>query len=45
MIFSDKYKLTREQSVFLAKKKMDENIYCGMKMKTARSHFHRQRQS
>ncbi|HIX91763.1 MAG TPA: death-on-curing protein [Firmicutes bacterium] len=32
MIFSDKYKLTREQSVFLAKKKMDENIYCGMKM-------------
>ena len=32
MIFSDKYKLTREQSIFLAKKKMDENIYCGMKM-------------
>ena len=32
MIFSDKYKLTREQSVFLAKKKWDENIYCGMKM-------------
>ena len=32
MIFSDKYKLTREQSVFLAKKKMGENIYCGMKM-------------
>lgn len=32
MIFSDKYKLTREQSVFLAKKKMDENIYCGMKI-------------
>lgn len=31
-VFKDKYKLTREQSVFLAKKKWDENIYCGMKM-------------
>lgn len=30
--FQDKYSLTREQNVFLAKKKMDENIYCGMKM-------------
>lgn len=30
--FLNKYNLTREQSVFLAKKKWDENIYCGMKM-------------
>lgn len=30
--FNDKYSLTREQSLFLAKKKWDENIYCGMKM-------------
>jgi hypothetical protein len=28
----DKFSLTREQSIFLAKKKWDENIYCGMKM-------------
>lgn len=32
MIFQDKYKLTPEQSAFLAKKKWDENIYCGMRM-------------
>lgn len=31
-MFADKYRLTGEQSVFLAKKKWDENIYCGMKM-------------
>lgn len=30
--FSDKYTLTKQQSLFLAKKKWDENIYCGMKM-------------
>lgn len=30
--FPDKFTLTREQSVFLAKKKWDENVYCGMKM-------------
>ncbi|MCD1261011.1 hypothetical protein B5M42_019595 [Paenibacillus athensensis] len=30
--FSDKYALTKPQSLFLAKKKWDENIYCGMKM-------------
>jgi len=30
--FEDKYLLTKEQSLFLAKKKWDENIYCGMKM-------------
>lgn len=30
--FTDKYHLTSEQSKFLAKKKLDENIYCGMKM-------------
>ena len=32
MQFTDKYHLTSEQSKFLAKKKWDENIYCGMKM-------------
>lgn len=32
MNFADKYKLTPEQSIFLAKKKWDENVYCGMKM-------------
>lgn len=32
MQFIDKYHLTLEQSRFLAKKKWDENIYCGMKM-------------
>lgn len=31
---NDKYKLTREQSIFLAKKKYDENIYCGMQMES-----------
>lgn len=31
-MFYDKYHLTPEQSVFLAKKKWDENVYCGMKM-------------
>ncbi|GHV45725.1 hypothetical protein AGMMS49546_32230 [Spirochaetia bacterium] len=30
--FPDRYQLTRPQSMFLAKKKWDENIYCGMKM-------------
>ncbi|MGN1479611.1 MAG: Fic family protein [Acutalibacteraceae bacterium] len=32
MKYSDKYSLTLEQSLFLAKKKWDENVYCGMKM-------------
>ena len=32
MIYEDKYHLTPEQSRFLAKKKWDENVYCGMKM-------------
>lgn len=32
MRFTDKYNLTPEQSIFLAKKKWDENVYCGMKM-------------
>lgn len=30
--FEDKYHLTPEQSVFLAKKHWDENVYCGMRM-------------
>jgi hypothetical protein len=32
MRFPDKFQLTREQSIFLAKKKWDENVYCGMRM-------------
>ena len=32
MAFTDKYQLTPEQSLFLSKKKWDENVYCGMKM-------------
>ena len=32
MNYSDKYTLTPEQSRFLAKKKWDENVYCGMRM-------------
>ena len=30
--YPDKYHLTSEQSRFLAKKKWDENVYCGMRM-------------
>lgn len=32
MEYADKYHLTKEQSLFLAKKHWDENVYCGMKM-------------
>lgn len=32
VVFIDKYHLTPEQSLFLAKKKWDENVYCGMRM-------------
>lgn len=32
MPYPDKYHLTPEQSRFLAKKKWDENVYCGMRM-------------
>ena len=32
MKYQDKYRLTPEQSAFLAKKKWDENVYCGMRM-------------
>ena len=30
--FKDRFHLTPEKSLFLAKKKWDENVYCGMKM-------------
>lgn len=30
--YPDKYKLTPQQSIFLAKKSWDANVYCGMKM-------------
>jgi hypothetical protein len=32
MGFSERYALTREQNLFLVRKKWDENIYCGMRM-------------
>ncbi len=32
MTYADKYHLSPEQSRFLARKKWDENIYCGMRM-------------
>ncbi len=32
MNFPNRYNLTPEQSLFLAKKKWDENVYCGMRM-------------
>ncbi len=32
MKYPDKYTLTREHSLFLAKKRYDDNIYCGMRM-------------
>ena len=32
MKFKDKYTLSERESLFLAKKKWDENVYCGMKM-------------
>lgn len=32
MNYIDKYRLTPTQSLFLAKKKWDENVYCGMRM-------------
>ena len=28
--FKDKFHLLPEQNLFLAKKKLDENVYCGM---------------
>lgn len=30
--YADKFNMTPEQSLFLAKKKWDENVYCGMRM-------------
>ena len=30
--YADKFQMTPEQSMFLAKKKWDENVYCGMRM-------------
>ncbi len=32
MAFPNKYHLSPEQNLFLAKKKWDENVYCGMRM-------------
>ena len=32
MAYTDKYHLTPEENRFLAKKKWDENVYCGMRM-------------
>ena len=30
--YADKFQMTPDQSLFLAKKKWDENVYCGMRM-------------
>lgn len=30
--FKNKFHLSPEQSLFLGKKKWDENVYCGMKI-------------
>ena len=30
--YANKFNMTPEQSLFLAKKKWDENVYCGMRM-------------
>ena len=30
--YADRFHMTQEQSIFLAKKKWDENVYCGMRM-------------
>ena len=30
--YADKFQMAPEQSLFLAKKKWDENVYCGMRM-------------
>ena len=32
--YPDKFQMTPEQSLFLAKKKWDENVYCGMRMES-----------
>jgi len=32
--YADKYNLSPQQSLFLAKKKWDENVYCGMRMES-----------
>ena len=32
--YTDKFQMTPEQSLFLAKKKWDENVYCGMRMES-----------
>ena len=32
MDYQDRFSLTPEESIFLAKKKWDENVYCGMRM-------------
>ena len=39
MIYTDRYHLTPEQSRFLAKKKWDENGYCGMQMENRAGTF------
>lgn len=43
--YPDKYHLTPEQSRVLAKKKWDENIYCGMRMENRLLPFPRHKPS
>ena len=37
--FKNKFHLSPEQSLFLGKKKWDENVYCGMKMEDRKVTF------
>ncbi len=37
--YTDKFNMTPEQSLFLAKKKWDENVYCGMRMENRAGTF------
>jgi len=39
MTYENRYNLTPEQNIFLAKKKWDENVYCGMKMENSNITF------
>lgn len=37
--FKNKFHLSPEQSLFLGKKRWDENVYCGMKMEDRKVTF------
>ncbi len=43
--YTDEFNMTPERRLLLAKKKWDENVYCGMRMENRAVTFPRQRQS